>query len=250
MRTVFHPLVAVMLLLPASAAHAQIEMDGHGPDAWQVTGVAADDTLNVRAGPGTKQLVIGAFAHDATGLQMITCLPFTPRETYRQLTESQREGLPSRCCLMEGRGVRPMEWVSARYLAEDTSAATQPVADPLIADAVVLVRRAYEYRLSAARQGTAGPLVPSVARDYFFPDVVARLRQGPLSADPFFGAQETQITDLAVFPAPDDAMFRGRITVHASFRNFRQPRLAVVRLRIDTSLADPALRIMRIEHGE
>lgn len=239
-----------MLLLPAFAAHAQIEMDGHGPDAWQVTGVAADDTLNARAGPGTEHLVIGAFGHDSRGLQMITCVPFIPRETYWQLTESQRAGLSSRWCLMEGRSGRPMGWVSARYLGEDTSPATELVADPLIAHAVGRVRCAYEHRLAAVRQGTAGPLDPSVARDYFFPDVVARLRQGALGADPFFGAQDIQITDLAVFPAPDNAMFRGMITVHSSFRNFGQPRLAVVRLRIDTSLADPALRIMRIEHKD
>ena len=45
---------------PASA-----EIDGHGPDAWRVTGVAADDVLNARVGPGTGYPVIDSFAHDA-----------------------------------------------------------------------------------------------------------------------------------------------------------------------------------------
>ena len=34
-----------------------------GPDWWQVTGVAANDTLNVRAGPGTGNAVIGQLAN-------------------------------------------------------------------------------------------------------------------------------------------------------------------------------------------
>ena len=36
-----------------------------GPDAWRVVGVASDDVLNARIGPGTAYFVIDALAHDA-----------------------------------------------------------------------------------------------------------------------------------------------------------------------------------------
>jgi hypothetical protein len=111
-------MVIAMLLLPPSGAVAQMEMDGHGPDAWQVTGVASNDTLNVRTGPGASHLAIGTFAHNATGLQMITCVPFLTQETSWNLTASQRAGLPARWCLMESRDGVTRGWVSANYLAE------------------------------------------------------------------------------------------------------------------------------------
>jgi hypothetical protein len=234
-----------MLLLCSSISLAQMEMDGHGPDAWQITGVAANDTLNVRTGPGTDRLAIGAFAHDATGLQMVTCVPFLTQETYWELTESQLARLPPRWCLMESRDGSTAGWVSANYLAEDTSG---PATDPLVAEAAALVRHVYDLSQSARSPSAIGPLHPSVAGDYFFADVVERLRRGNLGADPLFGAQDSEITELQVFPAPDRAMFRGMISVHASFRNFGHPQKAVFRLRVDTSLDDPALRIMRIEH--
>ncbi|MFX0541024.1 SH3 domain-containing protein [Roseovarius sp. S4756] len=241
-----HLMAFAMLLLPSSGALAQ--MDGHGPDAWQVTGVAADDVLNARTGPGADYLVIGAFAPDATGLQMVTCVPFLTRQKYWELTDSQRSDLPSRWCLMQSADLRTQGWVAARFLAEDTSAAYQPAADPLITEAVSLVRHVYDLHQSAESQSAIGPLHHSVARKYFFPDAVLRLKRGDLGADPLFDAQDTEITELEVFPAPQHAMHRGMITVHASFRNFGHPDRTVFRLRIDTSLANPALRIMRIEH--
>ncbi|HEY9038892.1 MAG TPA: hypothetical protein VIN05_08110 [Roseovarius sp.] len=247
MLTVSRYLMAfAMLLLLSSGALAQ--MDGHGPDAWQVTGVAANDVLNARTGPGTDYLVIDAFAPDATGLQMVTCVPFLPRQKYWELTDSQRSTLPSRWCLTQSADRRAQGWVAARFLAEDTSAAYQPAGDPLIAEAVSLVRQVYDLHQSARSQSAIGPLHPSEARNYFFQDAVKRLKRGGLGADPLFDAQDTDITELEVVPAPQRAMHRGMITVHANFRNFGHPDSAVFRLRIDTSLTDPELRIMRIEH--
>src|SRR5690606_9481160 len=57
------PLIASLFVLPAHA-----EIDGHGPDAWRVTGVAAQDTLNARMGPGTSYPVIETFAQDERGM--------------------------------------------------------------------------------------------------------------------------------------------------------------------------------------
>lgn len=240
-----HLLALVFLILSATSGLAQ--MDGHGPDAWQVRGVAANDNLNVRAGPGTKYMVIGAFAHNATGLKMITCVPFLTQEHYYALTDRQRANLPARWCLVEGRDQKTKGWVSAQFLGEDVSR-SQPEMDPLVSDAVALVRHVYDLQLSASSGSALGPLHPSVARNYFFADVVARLAQGNVGADPLFNAQDTQISDLKVFAPDERAMFRGRITVHATFKNFGRPQLVVFHLRVDGSLADPALRIMQIEH--
>jgi len=220
-------------------------MDGHGPDAWQVVGVARDDVLNARSGPGPDHIVIGAFPPDATGLQMVTCVPYFTMTQYMALTDEQRDRLPPRWCLVESRDGETSGWVAGRYLAEDTSQGwAEP--DPLIEDAVALVRRLY-----AAAQITPGgdmsPLHPSAAREFFFSDVVRKLAEG-YGADPLFGAQDAQITGLSVEPAPDEAMFRGMITVHVHFSNFGQPQRAVVRLRVDPTLDPPAPRIMRIEH--
>ncbi len=46
-------LAATMLVSTPDRARAQM-----GPDYWQVTGVASDDTLNIRSGPGTSNRVV------------------------------------------------------------------------------------------------------------------------------------------------------------------------------------------------
>ena len=238
-------LAAALLLAAPTVALAQ--MDGQGPDAWRVTGVAPDDVLNARAGPGTDHLVIDAFPANATGLQMVTCVPFLTQQNYRELTELQRANLPPRWCLMESADRGTKGWVSAHYLQEDTSTSL-PDMDPLIAEGVALVREVYDLQLSASSTNARSPLDPSVARRYFFSDSVERLAQGGLGAHPLFGAQDADITELEVFPAPKRAMFRGMVSVHAKFRNFGHQQRAVFRLRVDGSHEPPALRIMRIEH--
>ena len=239
-------LVAIIAIVAPLPALAQMEMDGHGPDAWMVSGVAPDDALNARTGPGTDHLVIGTFAHDATGLRMITCVPYLPRRVYHTLSDSQRADLPPRWCLMEHAENGVSGWVSGHYLAEDSSSAQAQI-DPLITRGVALVRRLYDHRRRAMRGETAGPLSPQFARDYVFADIVARLSR-PVGADPLFGTQDVDIEGLQIRPAPKRAMFRGLVTVHAQIRNFGKPQTAIFRLRVDPSLDPPALRIMRIEH--
>jgi uncharacterized membrane protein len=60
--------LAIWLLFGPSPARAT-------QDAWpalhDVSGVAADDVLNLRAGPGTEHEVVGSLAPDATGIEVI-----------------------------------------------------------------------------------------------------------------------------------------------------------------------------------
>ncbi len=58
---------------------ARAEIDGHGPDAWRVTGVAARDVLYARMGPGTAYPVLTRFSPDERGMRQVTCVPhYTP----------------------------------------------------------------------------------------------------------------------------------------------------------------------------
>lgn len=101
------------------AAAAQADIDGHGPDAWQVTGVAANDVLNGRMGPGTNYGVITHFAPGERGLIEVTCVPLVPADRYMAMSQAQRDALPSRWCLMRSADLSRAGWVAARFLRED-----------------------------------------------------------------------------------------------------------------------------------
>ena len=111
------PIITLGLnLLPLAA---QAEIDGHGPDAWRVTGVASDDVLNARMGPGTDYPVIETFAHNERGLEEITCVPFYKMAHFSAMTEAEREGLTPRWCLMRSADLAKAGWVAQRYLIAD-----------------------------------------------------------------------------------------------------------------------------------
>lgn len=111
---------------------ALAEIDGHGPDAWRVTGVAADDVLNMRMGPGTDYLVIDHLAPDARGLQQVTCVPLLIQPYHSALSDAQRAALPQRWCLMRSADLSKAGWVAQRFLAEDTLRDTlNPAPDPV-----------------------------------------------------------------------------------------------------------------------
>lgn len=58
--------LAFSLVIFGSSAAAQ-----DLPALFSVTGVAADDQLNIRSGPSAAAQVIGAFAPDATGIEVV-----------------------------------------------------------------------------------------------------------------------------------------------------------------------------------
>lgn len=83
-------LVCALLLIGGSAL-AQTEL----PRLHDVVGVASDDVLNVRSGPGASNPVVGELAHDARGVEVVRA--------------QDGWGLVN---VMEGTG-----WASLRYLA-------------------------------------------------------------------------------------------------------------------------------------
>lgn len=68
------------------------------PALFNITGVAADDTLNIRSEPTTQSDVVGSFRHDQTGLEIV---------------ETDPTGRWGRINHNEGTG-----WVSMRYMQE------------------------------------------------------------------------------------------------------------------------------------
>ena len=85
-------LVAVALGLPSL-----VQAD---PSYHRVTGVAAQDTLNVRAAPSADSEDIGDLAHDA---QMVEVLGFDANRDWARISLAERDG-----------------WVAARFLAPDS----------------------------------------------------------------------------------------------------------------------------------
>lgn len=238
---------ALAVLAASLAFCGPAAADADGPDAWRVLGVAPDDVLNARMGPGTRYKVIGTFAHDARGLRQITCVPLLSGGIYYTLTETERANLPPRWCLVQSRDHSVKGWVSQRYLVED-SAMPRPAGNAqgaVVAEARELVQRLYREHLDAWRgQAVTRPLHPSRVRDFFSAPLAATISDTRLQADPLFGAQDFEITDLDVRPDDGRAMFRGLITVNVDYRNFGHPHRAVVRLRVQRG----GPRIIRIEH--
>ena len=79
---------ATLLMLPLAA-----RAEADGPDARSVSGVAQDDVLDVRMGPGTDYPVIGP---DARHLPAETCTPLATFAEFDALSPSERAALPDR----------------------------------------------------------------------------------------------------------------------------------------------------------
>lgn len=75
-----------------------------GPDYWEVTGVPANDTLNIRAAPGSGHDVIGELANG-------------DRVTNRGC---EMVGNSRWCQVEAGLGMQIIGWVNGRYLREAT----------------------------------------------------------------------------------------------------------------------------------
>eukprot|EP00873_Tetraselmis_striata_P031703 jgi/Tetstr1/451967/TSEL_039003.t1 len=250
------------------------EIDGHGPDAWRVTAVSANDVLNVRMGPGINYPVIETFAHDERGLQQITCVPFYTMAHFSAMTDSEIDALPPSWCLMRSADMSRAGWVAQRYLIADfddevlfgdasdydepeevvdvekllpalTTGSQAWSGDDLIEHARGLVAALYAYDDPARGVRHRDPAAPDV---FFSTDFRDALRSRPPGADLLIGAQDFQGTISAPVPDPDRPMFRGMITINVEVENFGQTHTAVFRLRGDTTRPGAPLRIFRIEH--
>lgn len=163
------------LLLTGTLSLAQAEIDGHGPDAWRVTGVSSNDTLNARMGPGTNFPVIVSFAHNERSLEQITCVPFHNLGQYQALTAAQLKALPPRWCLMRDATMAKAGWVAQRFITPDNTVevlAAKPVKQPadtgdaIIIKAEQLVAALYKAYDRAQSSGKRDPLQPPLASNF------------------------------------------------------------------------------------
>ncbi len=251
-------MMAAAIAMALSAPAARAEIDGHGPDAWRVTGVASDDMLNMRMGPGTQYLVIDKLAPDARGLRQVTCVPLLIPQIWNRLTEAQRAELPPRWCLMQTSDLGKAGWVAQRFLMEDTGEAAvdpatgtdqipaaQTIGDPLIDDATRLVRDLYAAE-AASRSQADYPFSPANGARYFFAGIVPSLAGH--GGDVLYDSQDFQGWITRIAPDAERPMFRGMITVNVDFTNFGQANRAVFSLRPDPAQPGAPVRIFRIDH--
>ena len=106
-------LAMLVWLGTAAGAHATAD----GPDFFRVTGVAANDVLNLRAGPAARAAKIGEIPHDADGLTNFGCVGGMSFAEYQEATAAEREAaVKSRWCrVMHGTQIG---WVAGRFLTE------------------------------------------------------------------------------------------------------------------------------------
>jgi hypothetical protein len=113
----FLVLAASILALGPGSASAEAD----GPDFYAVTGVAADDVLNIRAEPHADAELIGKIPPDGTCVRNLGCKGGLTLLEFTELTEDQKakrlEENP-RWCRIEYQGVAG--WVAGRYLMEGT----------------------------------------------------------------------------------------------------------------------------------
>jgi hypothetical protein len=253
------------IVLGIVAFPVQAELDGHGPDAWRVTGISANDVLNARMGPGTSYPVIETFAHNERGLQQITCVPFYTAAHYTAMTQTQIGALPPRWCLMRDKAMSKAGWVAQRYIMPDdsepiattvTSRPAQPAHEPYTSDTDIdpvaqaqdLVREIYERQFQSENSSLPSAFDPTVAQNYFTDDIVVWLASGNIGAHPLYGAQDFDGAIEEPMPDPHQPMLRGMITINVDFTNFGRKQRAVFFLRADSTKPGAPLRIFRVEH--
>ncbi len=250
-------IAALVLTLVAPAARADI--DGHGPDAWRVTGVAANDVLNVRMGPGTDYPVIETFAPNERGLQQITCVPYYTAAHYSAMTAAQIEALPPRWCLMRDADMRRAGWVAQRFITPDDAESPAAAAiggqdnppmtgDPMLDAAQSLVRDLYATHLRGLSGQGGSPLESPLSDRYFTAEIIDYIESGQLGADPLFDGQDFDGELMRIAPDPDIPMLRGMITINADHINFGRPARTVLYLRADPERPGAPLRIFLIEN--
>ena len=65
--------LVAFVLLPAVCAVEGAIADASGPDFFRVTGVAADDVLNIREAPDAGSAKIGEIPPDGDGVRNLGC---------------------------------------------------------------------------------------------------------------------------------------------------------------------------------
>jgi hypothetical protein len=110
------PIVCIVLLLAATSALAQTDVEG--PAYWAVTGVSPYDSLNLRVAPSAESRRIAKIPYNARGLKNYGCPNHVTFEQWKGMTQAQKDwAARSRWCQVEYKGMKG--WVAGRFLKED-----------------------------------------------------------------------------------------------------------------------------------
>lgn len=96
-----------------------------GPDYYAVTGVAADDVLNMRAKPSPAAAKVGEIPHDGRGIQNLGCQGGPSFAEWQQMSPAEREAAAKkRWCRVRYKGIEG--WVAGWFLEEDGGSSASP----------------------------------------------------------------------------------------------------------------------------
>ena len=115
LKTAFGLVVAAALAAGPGSAAATAD----GPDFFQVTGVAATDTLNLREAPDPHAAKTGEIPPDGTCIRNLGCQGGLSLQEFTELSKSDQEKrlkVNPRWCRVEYRG--KTGWVAGRFLRE------------------------------------------------------------------------------------------------------------------------------------
>ena len=110
-------ILLVLISLALTPGPAAAEADG--PDFYRVTGVRADDVLNIRADPKPGAPILGAIPPGGSCIRNLGCrggLSFQEYSTLSKTEQARRLKQNPRWCRVEYQGITG--WVAGRYLAE------------------------------------------------------------------------------------------------------------------------------------
>ena len=106
-------ILACSVLVPSSA-----RAEADGPDYYAVTGVAADDVLNIRARPSAASAKIGQIPPDGRQLRNLGCQGGPSFAQWQTMDETERrQAARQRWCKISYQGIEG--WVAARFVKED-----------------------------------------------------------------------------------------------------------------------------------
>lgn len=114
-------LLALSLALMITCGTAdQASAEADGPDYYRVTGVAADDVLNIRAEPNASSEKIGEFPPETDGVRNLGCEGGLSLGEWQEASQEERDAAKARrWCRIEHNDTTG--WVAARYLAEGSA---------------------------------------------------------------------------------------------------------------------------------
>ena len=123
MKHSMHNLMIISLLVMLFGMSKIVLAEADGPDFYAVTGVAANDVLNIRTEPDAKARKIGSIPHDGRGLRNLGCEGGPSFAEWQQMNEAEREAAKrKRWCRIEYQGTEG--WVAGWYLMEDSNSPT------------------------------------------------------------------------------------------------------------------------------